>query len=482
MSATALPKIQLRPYQTKALNDVRQAFRRDKRVLLQLPTGAGKTVCFTSIAKGAAAKGKRILTLAHRVELVEQACAKYAMMGIETAMVGRDIGWQEAPIAVAMAQTASKLDLPDYDLIVLDEAHHCVGRTWSKVLNRFPDAYHLGVTATPRRLDGKGLDKHYDALVQGPTVKELTAQGHLAPINAYHDAGGIVAGLRGVGDQDPADFAQIVAEHTEGSIGAWRDKAFSLPTIAFTASRRHGEFVRDRFIEAGVTAVFVDGNMPMKERKQALADYAEGRATVLVSVDLISEGFDCPETAAILAMRSTGSLTMWFQMIGRGMRPKTNGGPMVLLDMAGNAARLGLPSDIVQWDLTGKAKTEEQVQREFERAAEKEREQEAIARHSGRVVRIAETLEDAVTFKDARRFLKRPRDLLVIKNNCRRRDGKKYSDAFLIRFAAEEFFADRPWQQALLSAGNDLGKRSYVERALKLGLGWTVPPSQDRAA
>ena len=180
--------IELRPYQHEGIAACRAAMRRTTRVLYVAPTGSGKTVLFAFIAAIVATKGKRAMILVHRRELVRQTAEKLAGFGIACGYIvaGKPANL-EPPITVAAVQTLAVRPtlVLEYDLVVIDEAHHAVAGTWGKVLERLPAARVLGVTATPERLDGQGLRDVFDELVPGPTVKELVAAGFLAPSVCY---------------------------------------------------------------------------------------------------------------------------------------------------------------------------------------------------------------------------------------------------------------------------------------------------------
>lgn len=179
--------MELRPYQSALVAEVRREFVANRRVLLFLPTGAGKTVVFVHICSGAAARGRRVTILAHRSELVDQISAALTTAGVRHGLIvaGTDPGTHQVEVA-SVATLARRLERwRPADLIVVDEAHHAAAGSWRKILAAAPDAYVLGVTATPERLDGRGLDDLFDSMVIGPDVAELTKAGFLAPSVVY---------------------------------------------------------------------------------------------------------------------------------------------------------------------------------------------------------------------------------------------------------------------------------------------------------
>jgi len=174
------------------MDDIRTKYRSGSalvlRVLLQLPTGAGKTFIFCRVAAGAFAKGKRVWLLGHRAEILEQISAALYALGIEHGLVAAGLDTNSRIIVASIPTMAQRLaryrDAPP-DLIVVDEAHHAVAGSWRKILNAFPKARILGVTATPERLDGRGLGDVFETMIIGPDVAELTRQQYLVPAVVY---------------------------------------------------------------------------------------------------------------------------------------------------------------------------------------------------------------------------------------------------------------------------------------------------------
>jgi superfamily II DNA or RNA helicase len=186
VTPTAPP--QLRDYQQGLVDDIRGHFARGApRICLQLATGGGKTICFAFIVAAAVAKSSRVLILIHRIELVEQIAATLARFGVPYGIIAAGYPETDAPVQVASVQTLVRRldDIGAYDLVVIDEAHHAVAGTWRTILDAVPGAKVLGVTATPERLDGKGLGDVFDELVLGPDMRDLIGQVFLAPYVAF---------------------------------------------------------------------------------------------------------------------------------------------------------------------------------------------------------------------------------------------------------------------------------------------------------
>ena len=362
-----MTELTLRPYQRADIEKLRDQFRQGKTApLYQLSTGGGKTVVFGDIVRSAAAKGTRVLVLAHRRELVKQASDKLTWAGVAHGIIAagldRDHG---AQVLVASIQTVARrlATLPQCGLIVLDECHHAVASTWDALLKSQPGAKLLGVTATPQRLDGKGLGKHcgghFDAIVCGPTMQELVDGGYLAPTKVFIPAAVIdTKGLRTIaGDYDEHQLEERAAGVTGDAVAEFAKLPEGTTAMAFCVTVKHAEDVARAFQDAGYRAVAVHGGMPKDERDAAIAGLQDGTTQVLTSCEIISEGVDVPSVGCVILLRPTKSLTMCLQQIGRGMRPKADGSHLTVLDHARNCVEHGLPTEDREWTLDGQRKT-----------------------------------------------------------------------------------------------------------------------------
>jgi superfamily II DNA or RNA helicase len=353
----------LRDYQAEDIGKLRDAYRQGARApLYQLGTGGGKTVVFSHIVQSAAAKGTRTLILAHRRELVKQASLNLDWCGVKHGIIaaGQDRD-HDAMVLVASIQTVvRRLDkLPQFGLIVADEAHHAVSKTWSALLASQPNARLLGVTATPQRLDGKGLGKHcgghFDALVTGPATATLVERGFLAPLRVYLPAAAIdVQGVRKVaGDFDEGELEERATGVTGDAVEEFKKLPAGTTAIVFCVTVKHAQGVAQAFAEAGYRAACVNGATPTDERDAMIQGLGTGEVQVLTSCEVISEGLDVPSVGCVILLRPTQSLTMCFQQIGRGMRPKADGSALVVLDHARNCLTHGLPTEPMSWTLDG---------------------------------------------------------------------------------------------------------------------------------
>ena len=352
----------LRPYQTQLVADMRAGLRGAPAILVVLPTGGGKTVIASFVAESSAGRGRRSLFLVHRQRLVTQTSLTFDQFGIRHGLISRGHSMTDDPVQIGMVQTvARRLNrvIPP-DLIFVDEAHHTTAGSWRKVIDAFPDAARVGLTATPERLDGKGLNDCYSAIVEGPPMRELIQGGFLAPyeylappqvvdLSAVHTRAGDFA-------TDELAVAMDKAVITGDAAAHYGRYLNGRPAIAFCCTVAHAEHVASAFRAQGWRAASVDGRMPEADREERLNGLANGTLNVLTSCELISEGVDVPAVAGAILLRPTKSLTMFLQQVGRALRPKPDGGRAVILDHVGNCHRHGLPDAPRGWSLEGRKK------------------------------------------------------------------------------------------------------------------------------
>lgn len=363
-------RVTLRQYQDRAIADVRASFRLGHRsVLLTAPTGAGKTIMFCYLAERAALKGKRIMILVHRAELLKQTSRQLDSLGVHHGLIAAGASFfdKTAHIQVASVQTlARRMELMREhftpDMIIVDEAHHVTkGNTWAKVVDGYPQAYLLGVTATPERLDGKGLGSHsqgyFEDLVHGPGVQELIDLGFLSKVSMFAPTTIDLSNVRKVaGDYHRGDLAAATtsAQIYGDVIRHYRTHLAGAPSIAFCVSVDHAEMVAEQFKSAGYQSASIDGTLDDATRAKRIADLGSGRLNVLTSCEIISEGTDIPVVTGAILLRATQSLAMYLQQVGRALRPYQGKDRAIVLDHVGNVFRHGLPQDAREWSLDGK--------------------------------------------------------------------------------------------------------------------------------
>ncbi len=361
--------LELYDYQDQAIIDLRRAYSSGSRApLLVLPTGGGKTVCFTYMAQQASGKGLSVLLLAHRKELVNQISTALKLWNVPHGIISPSHPATQHPVQVAMAQTLAKRVKLDrsgrfmFDLVIIDEAHHATkDSTWGAILEHNAGAKLLGVSATPCRLDGKGLgitsDGFFDNIVIGPSAAELVEMGRLcAPVVYAPDRMVDLSGVkkRG-GDFVAGQLAKAVDKQaiTGDAVTHYRRYCDRQAAIAFTVTVEHAEHVVDEYKQEGYQAAVLTGATPDKERAQMIRDLGNGGLHVLASCNVVSEGTDIPAVAAAILLRPTASYALAMQQIGRALRTMPGKDKAIILDHAGNTLRHGLPTDEVGWSLNG---------------------------------------------------------------------------------------------------------------------------------
>lgn len=353
-------------YQDVAVGNVRTSYTKGRRSpLLVIPTGGGKTVIFSHIAATTSARSKNVMILVHRVELLRQTSKALEKSDVWHGLINpKYTPDMLAPVQVASVQTLVKRmhKLPfTPELIIVDEAHHATAGTWRKILDFYPNARVLGVTATPIRSDGAGLLSDagglFDDLIIGPQISELINRGFLVKPIVYAPLERI--NLTGVkkkmGDYDKAELeARLDIPHVTGSAVAHYAKLCpGVPAIVFCVSVAHAEHVANEFRAAGFVSFSVDGSMEDSDRKRILNGLGNGKVQVVTSCDLISEGTDIPAVGCCIFLRPTESLGLYLQQAGRGLRSLLGKTNCIILDHVGNVIKHGMPDEDRDWAVYG---------------------------------------------------------------------------------------------------------------------------------
>lgn len=356
--------LKLRDYQQQGVDELRARFRSgDRNVLYQLPTGGGKTVVFSYITEGAAKKNNRVLILVHRQELIRQTSESLTDIGVTHGIIapGFTPSWDNVQIASVqtLVRRLDKIHAPN--LIISDECHHAGAASWSKIFSHFNRANILGVTATPCRLDGKGLGRDaggfFDSMVNGPTVAELILDGHLANPRVFAPpVGADLSNLRKkYGEFIHGEVSEIMDKPviTGCAVEHYRKLCGGVPAITFCASVAHAEHVAEQFRAAGYQSASIDGTMHDNDRKKRIKDLGNGGLHVLTSCDIISEGTDIPKVGAAILLRPTASTGLYLQQVGRALRTYPGKTDAFILDHVGNVMRHGMPDEDREWSLDG---------------------------------------------------------------------------------------------------------------------------------
>lgn len=352
--------IELRPHQALALDDLRAAYREGRRApVLVMGTGGGKTATAAVIIRSAVARGKRVWFMAHLREILDTTSAKLDSEGIAHGyiMAGRPES-PDLPVHVVMVQTAvRRLDrLPRPDLIVIDECHLAVAATYRQVVAAVGRPVLLGLTATPVRLDGRGLVEMFDQLVMSCDTAQLQAEGLLVPIRYYAPSRPDLTGIRTVaGDYAQGDLAERMNRPsvTGDAVDHYRKLAHGRPCVVFCTNVRHAEDTAAAFRAAGYRAIAISGESATDERTGALDRLRTGELDVVVNCQLWVAGVDCPAIGCVILLAPTKSVTKYLQSIGRGLRTAPGKQDLVVLDHAGNAFTHGLPTETREWTLEG---------------------------------------------------------------------------------------------------------------------------------
>jgi DNA repair protein RadD len=353
----------LRAEQQQLMDAASAAFRSGKkRVLVQAPTGFGKTVLTSHMFRSAATRVFRSIFVVHRRELLGQASRAFTANGVPHGIIAAGVPAasdrliQIATIG-ALARQVHSLETPRF--VCFDECHHLPAPGWSSIQDAFGEAFHIGLSATPRRLDGQGLRSHFDFMVRGPSVRWLQRRGHLSLCRHFAPRSTLdLSGVRTrLGDYHKGDLSAAVDRSSidDDGVSAYQRFAKGRRMIVFGTSIEQSERVVDRFNSAGIPAEHVDGKTPAGDRDAAIARFERGETLVLSNVEIFGEGFDVPAVEAILMLRPTKSLGLYLQMAGRALRPAAGKPHAIIIDLVGNYTRHGLAEDDREWSLDAPA-------------------------------------------------------------------------------------------------------------------------------
>lgn len=363
-----MTEIKLRDYQSEALDAVFNAWAGGmRRPAIVLPTGAGKTVVFSALVKewqlrdGAAKRtfGDRVMILAHRDELVDQAISKLRAMLPEGTSVGKVKATDRQPAAdilVCSVQTLAtrsgsalreikewEADVGPVGLIITDECHHAAAASYGKVYDAFPDALHLGVTATMARGDGVGLGSVWEEVVYKKSVLWMMSKGYLTDVEAKRvsltdvDMGAVKVSR---GDYQSGDLGRALmeAEAHRPIAQAYLEYAKDRRGIVFTPTVETAHATAGELNTAGVKSAVISGDTPREERRQIFEDFRTGRVQVLSNCMVLTEGFDAPWAEVAVIARPTQSQPLYVQMVGRVLRPWPGKERALVLDVVGASA------------------------------------------------------------------------------------------------------------------------------------------------
>lgn len=359
--------VQLRGYQEGAIGKLRSALARNRRVMLYSPTGSGKTEMGFAMILGAMAKGRKVVFIANRKELVRQASRRLDAAGIAHGILQADNTRSlDARVLVCSIDTVHRRGLPDdVGLLIIDEAHAVAGSVkYRELLFRYNLVPCIGLSATPF---SPGLGKHYnelrgplfEALVEAVTIRELIDLGFLVDCDVFAPADPDLAGVktqRSIGgeiDYNETQLAEAVDKPAlvGDIVQHWQRLAAGKQTVCFASNIAHSQHIAAAFQRAGVTAAHIDYHHDDDERAAILDAFARGEITVLSNSALLAEGWDCPAVEVMILARPTKSLIRYVQMVGRVLRPAPGKGRALLLDHSGTVLRLGFATDDLPLEL-----------------------------------------------------------------------------------------------------------------------------------
>ncbi len=358
----------LRPYQQEIKERIFKKWNSYFNIMLQLPTGAGKTVLFTSIINDLnKIKETKILILAHRKELIDQISTHLTKYNIEHGLItsGR-VRHLEYNVQVASIQTITHKDNQDVineiapKFIIIDEAHHSLAKTYTTFWKKCQDTWKLGVTATPYRLNRKPLKGYYDKLIMSYDIEKFISLGYLAEYTLYVDnpnsdlskAIDAIKERSSTGDYKTSDLldALNVQEHIQKLVLCYLQYVNGKKGIVYAVSKEHAYNICQAYQKIGVAAEYVDSETNKTTRQDIIERFRKGEITVMVNVNIFSEGFDCPDIEFIQLARPTWSLALYLQQVGRGMRISSNKEQTIILDNAALYTRFSFPSSPRGWE------------------------------------------------------------------------------------------------------------------------------------
>ena len=335
--------------------------RNNYHLLYQLPTGGGKTVIFSEIVRRYLSKhDKKVVVLTHRIELCKQTSKMLKTFDVKNKIINSKV--KELPdqndysCFVAMVETLKnrindeKLHLDNIGLVIIDEAHY---NSFRKLLSSFKNAFILGVTATPLSSNIKlPMNQNYDELIVGDTISSLIENGFLAKATTYsYDVGltSLKVGINGDYTVKSSDDLYSNMAMQEKLLHAYSEKSLGKKTLIFNNGINTSLYVYETFREAGYPIRHLDNTSNPEDRREILAWFKKTPDAILTSVGILTTGFDEPTVETIILNRATKSLTLYYQMIGRGSRKLPNKSAFTVIDLGNNAARFGLWSEPVDW-------------------------------------------------------------------------------------------------------------------------------------
>lgn len=351
--------LKLREYQKNLLNETRTALANGyNSPCIVAPCGSGKSVIIAEIIKQASLKGNHTLFIVHRQELIQQIENTLKWWGV-------DLDYVQLGMVQTIVRRLDKTKKPN--LIVTDENHHSLAKSYMDIYEHFKDVPRIGFTATPVRLNGGGLGEVNDILIEGPTVDELIAWGNLAPFKYYAPKLVDTSNFRlRAGDFVKKDINEAFTNKIYGDVISHYNKlSKSKKAIVYCSGIKQSKEVAKMFNDNDIPTRHIDGTTKASDRDDAVEQFKNGNIKVICNVDLISEGFDVPDCQTVIMLRPTKSLGLYIQQSMRSMRYK-DGKTAVIIDHVGNVDRFNLPNYEREWILDPKPNSNNTETSEFQ--------------------------------------------------------------------------------------------------------------------
>ena len=355
----------LREYQNQIIQDSRQSYGKgNRRIILQMHVGAGKTVVAAEIARSSVSNLKKVLFLVPRRQLAYQAVQTFTNYGINTGLIMAG----EKPFGMPLLQVGSfdtitsrvssgAMKLPYADVVMVDEAHACFSKERLELLKKYPLV--IGITATPAMANGKGMGAFYTDIVEGLSMADMVEQEYLVPMKYYGaDAPDLaLVKLNADGDYQEKGLAEATDKpELIGSIYTnYKRIAGDRTTLIFAVNCKHAQHIHDEFMRHGVTSEYIDGSTPTEEREAIKARVMSGKSKVIVNIGVMAFGTDWPIISCVIIARVTRNISSWIQMIGRGSRLYPDKQDCLVIYHGDNFDDLGRIDDPIEWTLDDKS-------------------------------------------------------------------------------------------------------------------------------
>ncbi len=375
-----MKQIELREFQGELIADARSALAKGiNRVIMQSHVGSGKTVCATEIIRRAIANGARVLFLAPRRQLIYQTVETLKEYGINCGVImAGELRHSQPLVQVASFDTitarvgSGRMELPEADLCIVDEAHMCVSPARIKVLSHYKRV--IGLTATPALANGKGMGFFYKGIVESLTMAEMVKQGYLVPMRYYIGESPDLSGVKLNVDGDFVEKQLAEINDQPKLIGAiydnWKRIAGDRTTLVFAVNRKHARHLHDEFASHGVTVDYIDGETAPDDRERIRQDVEAGRTQVVINISVMVAGVNWPRISCILIGRQMRNIANWFQCIGRGSRLHPTKEDCLVIYHGSNFEELGMIDDPIEWSLDDKSTVRERKERAKKEAKE----------------------------------------------------------------------------------------------------------------